>query len=174
MGKDLTLSRRRRSGRAGRARARRVTIVAARFNEAITRSLMRSARQALQEGGVPKSHITEVWVPGAFELPVAAACIAGAQRPDAIVALGCLIKGETPQYEAIGHAVAQGLTQVAVESKIPVAFGVIIAETKAQARARAGGTARDRGREAAQAALELLDALQGMTAGQVIPPEEDG
>jgi 6,7-dimethyl-8-ribityllumazine synthase len=98
-----------------------------------------------------------VWVPGSFELPVAAARLAAASpRPDAIIALGTLIRGETPQYDAIAHAVANGLTHVAVSTGVPVGFGVVVAETLAQARARAGGRLGNRGEEAALAALDLL------------------
>ena len=78
-------------------------------------------------------------------------------RPDAILALGALIRGETPQYEVLAHAVAHGLTQVSVNSGIPVTFGVIVAENVAQARARAGGAHGNRGEEAALAALAMMD-----------------
>lgn len=139
----------------GRARKRpRVVIVASRFNEPITRALVRGARQALRRAGVSNGAVGEVWVPGAFELPLAAS-VAAARKPDAIVAVGCLIKGQTPQYEAIGQAVAQGLMHVSVAHQVPVGFGVVIAESVAQAKARAGGTMGNRGEEAAGAALEM-------------------
>ena len=174
MGKDLRLDRRRRAAERRGAKPWRIALIVSQFNEAITSSLVRGARQALLAHGVASHHITELRVPGAFELPVAAATVASALRPDAMVALGCLIKGETPQYDAIGRVVAQGLTQVAVESKIPVTFGVIIADTAAQAKARAGGASGNRGQEAALAALELLDAFQGLTPARAMAPEQDG
>jgi 6,7-dimethyl-8-ribityllumazine synthase len=106
---------------------------------------------------VPSSNVRLVWVPGSFELPLAARRLAkAAPRPHAVIALGTLIRGETPQYDAIAHAVARGLMEVAVSTGIPVGFGVVVAETPAQARARAGGRLGHRGEEAALAVLELL------------------
>ncbi|MBI2885545.1 MAG: 6,7-dimethyl-8-ribityllumazine synthase [Candidatus Omnitrophica bacterium] len=140
-------------------RARRVVLVAARFNQAVTSELVDGARRVLRRAGVAAEDIGTVWVPGAFELPVAAAAAIAARRPDAVIALGCLIKGETPQYAAIGQAVADGLTQVAVSTRVPVAFGVIIADTFAQARQRAGGRCGHRGEEAAEAALDMMTQL---------------
>ena len=91
-------------------------------------------------------------MPGAFELPVVAArVVAGRPRPDAVIAVGAILRGETPQYEVLAHAVAQGLSQVAVTSTIPVTFGVVVAQTMAQAKART-----NRGSEAALAALAVL------------------
>jgi 6,7-dimethyl-8-ribityllumazine synthase len=98
-----------------------------------------------------------------FELPVVAARIARSRpRPHAIIALGALIRGQTPQYEVIAHAVAQGLVQVAVSTSIPVTFGVIVATTLAQAKARAGGPMGNRGEEAAMAALAVLRLFDGL------------
>jgi 6,7-dimethyl-8-ribityllumazine synthase len=107
--------------------------------------------------GAAAARVRTLWVPGAFELPVVAARIVRtAPRPDAVIALGVLIRGETIQYEVIAHAVAQGLGQVSVTSGIPVAFGVVVAGTPAQARARCGGARGNRGEEAALAALSVL------------------
>lgn len=148
------------------ARRTRVTIVASQFNRPITAALVRGATGVLRHYGVPERAIRLIWVPGAFELPVVASMAArGPRRPDAIIALGALIRGETPQYQVLAHAVAQGLCQVAVQAHLPVTFGVIVADTLAQARARAGVPARrrrrpaqpmNRGAEAALAALSLL------------------
>ena len=138
------------------SRSKRVAIVASRFNHAVTQALVDGAIEVLRKSGVAKDAIETHWVPGAFELPVAAAVVATHQRPAAIIALGCVIKGQTPQYDAIGQAVAQGLTQVAINAKMPVSLGVIIADTLAQARERAGGRMGHRGREAAQAAVEMM------------------
>jgi 6,7-dimethyl-8-ribityllumazine synthase len=140
------------------ARAARVIIVASRFNADITQPLADGARATLEQAGIAASRIELVWVPGAFELPVAAA-VAAAQRPSAIVALGCLIKGQTPQYLTIADAVAWGLTQVGIDAKIPVTFGVIVADSVEQARERCGGAAGHRGAEAAAAAVAMLEAV---------------
>ena len=138
-----------------RARKRpRVVIVASRFNEPITRALVRGARARVRQAGFSDGAVSEVWVPGAFELPLAAS-LAAARKPAAIVAVGCLIKGQTPQYEAIGQAVANGLMQVSVTRQVPVGFGVIIADSVAQAKARAGGAMGNRGEEAAGAVLDM-------------------
>lgn len=135
----------------------RFVLLASRFHPALGRSLIHGARAALRRAGVPDGQVRVVWVPGAFELPVAAAALAACRpRPQAIIALGALIRGETPQYEVIAHAVFQGLTQVAIRHRMPVTCGVIVAQNVSQARSRAGGSMGHRGAEAAQAALELL------------------
>jgi 6,7-dimethyl-8-ribityllumazine synthase len=147
----------------------RVTIVASQFNHEITNRLVEGARNALQQYGVRPSAISTWWVPGAFELPVAAVSVA-ARKPDAVIAVGCVLKGQTPQYLAIGEAVANALAQVSIMTKIPVTFGVIVADSMLQARARAarpgersgragGGIACNRGREAALAALATIGVL---------------
>ena len=141
------------------ARSRRFVIVASQFNPAMTRALARAAKQTLIRAGASLADIDVVWVAGAFELPVAAArAVKAYPRPDAVIALGVLIRGETAQYEVIANAVAQGLMHVSVTSGIPVSFGVVVAETSAQAKARSGGRLGNRGAEAAEAALSVLSA----------------
>lgn len=145
--------------RRGR-RAVRITVIASVFNKPVTEALMSGARAALRRHGIPARQIRCVWVPGAFELPVAAAALAASKaRPDAIVAVGCVIKGETPQYAALGQAVMHGLAQVSVHDRMPVGCGVVIADSMAQARARAGGAVGNRGEEAALAALAMLETI---------------
>lgn len=139
------------------ARRLRVVILAAEFYPSLTRALVQGASAVLRRHGLPGTNIRVLRVPGTFELPVVAARVAASRpKPDAIIALGTLIRGQTPQHEVIAHAVAHGLTQVSVSSRIPVTFGVIVAHTRAQARARAGGLLGNRGEEAALAALEIL------------------
>ena len=135
----------------------RLIILASQFNAPIAQALLRGAVGALRRAGLPEACWRILKVPGAFELPVVASRVARSRpRPDAIIALGVLIRGETSQHEVIAHAVAQGLTQVAVATGIPVTSGVIVAETLAQARARSGGAMGNRGEEAAEAALAVL------------------
>jgi len=122
----------------------------------MTRRLLEGARRALIQQGISRSKIRVVWVPGAFELPLAAAAAANDLHPRAIVALGCVVRGQTPQYAALGQAVTSGLAQVSVTWRVPVGCGVIIADSVAQAHARAGGTMGNRGREAALAAVEMM------------------
>lgn len=147
----------------------RVVLVVSEFHPAIARSLVRAASDVLRRGGV--TSIDLCWVPGAFELPVVAArCARTVPRPHAIIALGALIQGDTPQYEVLAHAVAHGLTSVALTTGVPITFGLIVATTLAQAKVRAGLAARqaglargktnssmgNRGAEAARAALDVM------------------
>src|SRR5581483_7815569 len=139
-----------------RARGRRIAIVASRFHEAITARLVAGARRALEAHGVRPADVLVVWVPGAFELPQVAARLAAAGDVDALVCLGCVIRGETPHFDYVAGEAARGIAEVGRVSGVPTTFGVITAESRAQAEARAGGTVGNRGEEAAQAALELL------------------
>lgn len=141
---------------------RRVAIVAARFHEAITIRLVAGARAALRHHGVPEADIRLVWVPGAFELPQAAAALAAAGRVDALVCVGCVIRGETPHFEYVAGEAARGIAEVGRTTGVPATFGVITANTREQALARAGGRVGDRGAEAALAALELLAVYRGL------------
>lgn len=143
----------------------RVAVLVSRYNEVVTRRLLDGAREALTAGGIPESGIDVVWVPGAFELPVAAeqAAVSGAYR--AIVALGCVIRGETPHFEYVAGEAARGLADVARDHRIAVGFGVLTTEDQAQALARAGGAAGNKGLEAARAALETAETLDRLRDG---------
>ncbi len=140
-----------------RASAPAVVCVASRFNAPITERLVTGALRTLAQHGIPRKRVRVLWVPGAFELPIAAAWAAHHLRPAGIVAVGCVLKGETPQYAAIGTAIAQGLMHVSVQTRTPVGFGVIVADSFAKARARAGGAVGNRGEEAAAAVVDLLN-----------------
>jgi len=133
---------------------RRVAVVVSRFNEHVTNLLLEGARDALRRRGVPDSDVDIVWVPGAFELPVAAEVAAAGGRYDAIVALGCVIRGETPHFEYVAGEAARGLGNVALAHRIAVGFGVLTTETLEQALKRV-----HKGFEAAEAALQTADAL---------------
>jgi 6,7-dimethyl-8-ribityllumazine synthase len=135
----------------------RFVLLASQFHPALGHLLIHGARGVLRRAGVPERRIRVVWVPGSFELPMAAAAIAMRRpRPHAIIALGALIRGQTAQYEVLAQAVIHGLMQVALQYRLPVTCGVIVAQTLAQARARAGGSIGNRGAEAAKAALDLV------------------
>ena len=138
------------------ARGRRVAIVASRFNEAITERLVDGARAALLRHGVRAADVRVVWVPGAFELAQAAARLAASRAADALVCVGCVIRGETPHFDFIAGEAARGIAEVGRSTGVPTTFGVITANTREQADARAGGAVGNRGEEAALAALELL------------------
>lgn len=143
----------------------RVAIVVSRYNELITRRLLEGARDALREAGIPDSHVEEFWVPGAFELAVAAEEAAVSGRFRAIVALGCVIRGETPHFEYVAGEAARGLGNVALAHRVALGFGVLTTENQSQAEARAGGAAGNKGYEAAAAALQTADVLHRVRRG---------
>jgi 6,7-dimethyl-8-ribityllumazine synthase len=143
----------------------RVAVVVSRYNELITRRLLEGARDALREAGIPDSHVEEFWVPGAFELAVAAEEAAVSGRFGAIVALGCVIRGETPHFEYVAGEAARGLGNVALAHRVAVGFGLLTTENQAQAEARAGGAAGNKGYEAAAAALQTADVLHRVRRG---------
>lgn len=138
---------------------RRVAVLVSRFNELVTAQLLDGARQCLREHDVPDAAVDVVWVPGAFELPVAAEAAATSERYGAIVALGCVIRGETAHFEFVAGEAARGLGNVALAHGIAVGFGVLTTESLEQAMARAGGKAGNKGYEAAEAALRTADVL---------------
>jgi 6,7-dimethyl-8-ribityllumazine synthase len=131
---------------------RNVAVVVGRFNGDITTGLLESALSALRDCNVQDDAITVVPVPGAFELPLTALALAKTRRFSCVVALGCIIRGETPHFDLIASEAASGLQLAAIETGIPVSFGVITTETREQAEARV-----DRGAEAARTALEMAD-----------------
>ena len=139
------------------AGAARFALVVSRFNEAITSRLMDGARAALLEAGAAPDRIVAYMVPGAFELPQAARCAAETGRFEAVVCLGCVIRGETPHFEYISAAVAHGLMEAAGETGVPMAFGVLTTDSWEQAEARAGDGRDNKGFEAAAAALEMAE-----------------
>ncbi|MDJ0976740.1 MAG: 6,7-dimethyl-8-ribityllumazine synthase [Planctomycetota bacterium] len=136
----------------------RVTVLVTRWYGEVVGRLRDAAVATLLEGGVADADITVVEVPGAYELPQAAGWVARAADADAIVALGCVIRGETAHFDYVAGACCEGLMQVALETGIPVGLGVITAETQAQADARSGeatGKGGNKGIEAAEAALQM-------------------
>ena len=138
----------------------RFAIVVSRFNHEVTDGLLRGARRALADAGVADDDITTVWVPGAFELPVAARKLAESKRFDTIITLGCLIKGETMHFEYIAGAATQGIMDVATTTGVPVLFGVLTAMTDAQAIERASDGEGNKGHEVAVAAVEMATLLR--------------
>jgi 6,7-dimethyl-8-ribityllumazine synthase len=141
----------------------RVAVIVTRYHELVTGKLLDGARRALRDAQVPDAKIDVIWVPGAFELPVAAEAAAATGRYAAIVALGCVIRGETPHFDFVAGEAARGLGNVALAHRIAVGFGLLTTETQAQALARAGGAAGNKGQEAAEAALATADVLNRLT-----------
>jgi 6,7-dimethyl-8-ribityllumazine synthase len=136
---------------------RSVGIVVARFNGEVTSRLLDGAIAALEEAGVERDRIDVVPVPGAFELPLGAMALARTRRYSCVIALGCVIRGETPHFDFVAGEAASGLQVAALETGIPVSFGVLTCDTREQADARAGGPRGNKGAEAARSALEMAD-----------------
>ena len=136
---------------------RRIGVVASRFNEPITQKLVDGALDALVRHGVALDDVDVVWVPGAWELPAAARRMAGAERYDAIVAVGAVIRGETPHFDYVAGEAARGLATMSAEFDMPVGFGVLTCDTVEQAEARSGGAHGNKGWDASLAALEMAD-----------------
>lgn len=133
----------------------RFAILVSRFNATVTGALRAGAQAALKASGADPGDVEVFDVPGAFELPQAARCAAETGRFDAIVCLGCVIRGETPHFEYISSAVAHGVMVASGDTGVPMAFGVLTTDTEAQARARAGEGVDNKGFEAASAAIEM-------------------
>jgi len=144
-------------------REARVAVLVSRYNELVTVRLLDGAREALRDKGVPDARVDVIWVPGAFELPVAAETAAASGRYTALVALGCVVRGETPHFEYVAGEAARGLGNVALAHRLPVGFGVLTTDTLEQALARAGGAAGNKGYEAVDAALTTADVLDQLT-----------
>ncbi len=141
-----------------------MAILASRYNELITTRLLEGALACCREAGVPREDVDVVWVPGAFELPVAAAAAAGTKRYACLVALGAVIRGDTPHFEYVAGEAARGLNAVAVAHALPVGFGVLTVDTMQQAVDRAGGSAGNKGHEATAAALQVADVIAQLRA----------
>lgn len=138
----------------------RVAVVVSRFNRAVTDNLLDGARSAAAEAGVVIGAPDVYPVPGAFELPLVAQAAARSGRYDGIVCLGAVIRGETPHFDYVCAEAAAGIQRVALETGIPVAFGVLTTDTLEQALARAGGDVGNKGREALVTVLETLQQLR--------------
>jgi len=141
------------------ARGRKVAVVAAKFNDFIVASLLKGATAAWLERGGPAEDLLIARVPGAFELPVVARRLALSGRYDAVVALGCVIRGDTPHFEYVSSECARGLQLASLETGVPVIFGVLTVETVEQALERAATTAGNKGGEAMAVALEMASLM---------------
>jgi 6,7-dimethyl-8-ribityllumazine synthase len=141
-----------------------VAILVSRYNELITTKLLDGALACCGEAGVLREDVDVIWIPGAFEMGAAAAAAAETGKYSCLVALGAVIRGETPHFEYVAGETARGLTAVAVRHALPVGFGVLTVDTLQQATDRAGGSAGNKGHEAAAAALRTADALAQLRA----------
>jgi len=147
----------------------RFAIVVSRWNDELTSRLCDGAVEALTKAGAPKDAVEIFRVPGAFELPLASMKAAETGLFDAVIALGVVIRGETPHFEFVAGQAAAGLMQASIDTGIPILFGVVTAETKEQADARCGGSVGNKGYEAAMSAIEMANLsreIEGLGEGE--------
>ena len=138
---------------------RRIAVVASRFNENVTRALVDGALDALVKHGVAFDDIDVLWVPGAWELPLAVRRTAETERYDAIVALGAVIRGDTPHFDYVAGESSRGLADASRDLEVPIGFGLLTCDTMEQALERCGGAHGNKGWDASVAALEMADLL---------------
>ena len=138
----------------------KIAIVVAQFNEMITGKLLKGAEEALSEYGVAEEDITVVWVPGSFEIPVIAKKLCETKEYGAVVCLGAIIRGDTYHFEMVAEGVTMGINSVAIDTGVPVIFGVITTENMDQAIARTGSRNGNKGWEAAVTALEMINVIE--------------
>jgi 6,7-dimethyl-8-ribityllumazine synthase len=146
------------------ARDLRFAFVAARFNDFVVEPLIRGALDALKRHGSSEKQIEIARVPGAFDIPIVARKLALSRRYDALIALGAVVRGQTPHFDYVAGECASGLARIALESGIPIAFGVLTTDTMEQAVDRAGGKAGNKGADAALAAIEMANLLRRLDA----------
>lgn len=144
-------------------------IVISRFNGLVTRQLLDGALDCLHRHGAGDNNITVVYSPGSFELPQLALKMARGGSVDAIICLGCVIRGETPHFDFIASEVTKGVAEVAMQTGVPVAFGVLTTENLAQALERAGAKAGNKGWDAALSAIELANLSKQLSGGRKAP-----
>jgi 6,7-dimethyl-8-ribityllumazine synthase len=150
-----------------RGEGKRFGIVISRFNDLITRQLLAGARDCLRQHGVADDAIEVVWVPGAWEIPGPCRMLAEAGSYDAVIALGCVIRGSTPHFDYVAGTAANGLAAIGVNSRIPIVFGVLTTDTIEQAIERAGTKAGNKGWDAAMVAMEMSDLYTRLGDGSI-------
>jgi 6,7-dimethyl-8-ribityllumazine synthase len=143
---------------------RRFAVVASRFNNQIVEKLVDGALDALVRHGVVSDNVDVVWVPGAWELPIAARRLLASERYDALIAVGAVIRGDTPHFDFVAGEASRGLHSASIEFDTPIGFGLLTCDNDEQAEARAGGTHGNKGWDAALAALEMADLFERMDA----------
>lgn len=148
-----------------KGRGFKIAIVVSRFNEYITQRLLDATVDELIKHGVLKKDITVVWVPGAFELPITAQNLAKRKSIQGVIALGAVIRGETYHYELVAQGVARGIMDVSLEAGKPVIFGVLASDTIKLADKRSETKGNNKGRDAALAAIQMIDVLRQIKAG---------
>ena len=145
----------------------RIGIVAARFNEFITNKLVSGTIDALTRHGASEENMTMAWVPGAFEIPLAAQKMANSGKFDAVICLGAVIRGSTPHFDYVSNEVTKGVAHVGLQTGVPTVFGVLTTDTIEQAIERAGTKAGNKGFDAAMTAIEMANLLKSWAPGNV-------
>ncbi len=140
----------------------RFGIIVSRFNEFVTSRLLAGAKDALIRHNAAEESLTVAWVPGSWELPLAAKAMIQSGRYDAVICLGCVIRGQTPHHEYIAAETSKGLAHVSLDSGVPVGFGVLTTDTIEQAIERAGSKSGNKGADAALSALEMVNLLRSL------------
>ena len=140
----------------------RIAIVVSRFNELVTRPLLGGAQDGLARHGVEPEGVDVAWVPGSLEIPLTARKLAESGRYQAVICLGAVIRGETPHFDHVANQASSGIARVALDTGVPVIFGVITADTLEQALERAGGKMGNKGYDAAVAAIEMANLMRGL------------
>ena len=153
---------------------RRFAVVASRFNETVTQKLAEGAVEAFVRHGAAFADVDLVWVPGAWELPAAVRRVLGTDRYDAVVAVGAVVRGETPHFDIVAGQAARGLADASAEFDVPVTLGLLTTDTMAQAEARAGGDHGNKGWDAAMAAMEMADLFDRLAAVDAASDELEG
>ncbi len=144
------------------AKGLKIGIVISRYNSFITQRLLEGAEDALRRHGMAEDDLTVLYVPGSFEIPLAALKMAQSGRYDAVICLGAVIRGSTPHFDFVAAECAKGIAQASMKTGVPVIFGVVTTDTIEQAVERAGTRVPNRGAEAALSAIELVNALKGI------------
>src|SRR5919107_5735756 len=152
---------------------RRFAVVASRFNEQITQKLVDGALDALLRHGAVYEDVDVVWVPGAWELPAVARVLLASERYHALVALGAVVRGDTPHFDYVAGEASRGLAQAGADFEVPIGFGVLTTDDMAQAEARAGGAHGNKGWDAALAALEMADLFERLHAAGADDDDDD-
>lgn len=135
-------------------------IVVSRFNELVSSEMLKGAVDTLIRHGTLENNITAIWVPGAFEIPFAAQRLAQSKKYDSIICLGAVIRGDTPHFDYIAAEVSKGISQVSLKVGVPIAFGILTVDTLEQAFERAGSKAGNKGRQAAESAIEMVNLIE--------------
>jgi 6,7-dimethyl-8-ribityllumazine synthase len=139
-----------------------IAIVVSRFNELVTRALLAGARDGLARHGVEPEGVDVAWVPGSFEIPLTARKLAESGRYQAVICLGAVIRGETPHFDHVANQASSGIARVALDTGVPIIFGVLTADTLEQAMERAGGKMGNKGYYAAVDAIEMANLVRGL------------